>query len=141
MFIFRATAILLWATVLPLWTQSTPASGSSSASAQQVESPTASLLPQISEKDMRHLARKKVQPVGNQTTSHLRGTVVLSFTIDKSGAPIDIRLVSGNPLLSGPSIDAVKQWRFKPYLVNGNPTEVETEITFDYPVPCLLQRC
>jgi|SRR5579872_1377753 protein TonB len=143
MFTFRMVAILLWITAVPLWSQSNPASGagSSSTSAQLTETPAGSQLPHLSEKDMRHLARKKVQPVGNQITSHLRGAVVLGFTIDKSGAPINIRLVSGNPLLSGPSIDAVKQWRFKPYLVNGKPVEVETEITFEYPVPCVLQRC
>ena len=66
---------------------------------------------------------------------------LLSLTVDKSGVPINIKLVSGNPLLSGPSIEAAKQWRYKPYLVNGNPVEVLTENTFEYPIPCALPRC
>jgi len=90
---------------------------------------------------MRHLARKKVQPVSGQYTTHVPGTVVLSVTVDKSGVPINIKLVSGNPLLSGPSIEAAKQWRYKPYLVNGNPVEVETQNTFEYPIACALPRC
>jgi protein TonB len=82
-----------------------------------------------------------VQPVSTQFTTGVRGTVVLRITVDKSGVPTKINLVSGNPLLSGPSIDAARQWRYKPYLVHGNPVDVETEITFDYPIACALPRC
>jgi outer membrane biosynthesis protein TonB len=143
MFKFRTAATLLMIASLPVWSQSSPPSvaGSSSDSAQQTETPSASAPLPVSEKDMRHLARKKVQPVSTQSTTNFRGTVVLSLTVDKSGVPMNIKLVSGNPLLSGPSIEAARQWRYKPYLVNGNPVEVETQNTFEYPIPCALPRC
>ncbi|MGA2337376.1 MAG: energy transducer TonB [Terriglobales bacterium] len=44
--------------------------------------------------------------------------------------PIKISIVSAHPALAAAAIDAAKQWRYKPYLVNGNPVEVETENTF-----------
>jgi protein TonB len=143
MFKFRMAATLLLIAAVPLWSQSAPppSAGSPSGSAQQAETPAASAPLPVSEKDMRHLARKKVQPVSGQFTTNFRGTVVLSVTVDKEGVPTNIKLVSGNPLLSGPSIEAARQWRYKPYLVNGNPVEVETENTFEYPIACALPRC
>ncbi len=143
MFKVRTAATLLMIASVPLWSQSAPPStaASSSGPAQQTDTPSVPAPVPVSEKDMRHFAKKKVQPVSGQYTTHLPGTVVLRVTVDKSGVPKNIVLVSGNPLLSGPSIEAAKQWRYKPYLVNGNPVEVETQITFEYPIPCALPRC
>jgi protein TonB len=55
---------------------------------------------------------------------------VLRVIVDRSGVPIKISIVSAHPALAPAAIDAAKQWRYKPYLVNGNPVEVETENTF-----------
>jgi protein TonB len=41
-------------------------------------------------------------------------------------------VVSGHPMLSAAAIEAVKQWRYRPYLLNNEPIEVETEITVNF---------
>ena len=132
MFKFRMVVILLSITAVPLWSQSAPVSGASSDSAQQAEIPVASAPLHVSEKDMRHFVLKKASPVYSQSMLDLRiqGTVVLRVIVDKSGVPIKISIVSAHPALASAAIDAAKQWRYKPYLVNGNPVEVETENTF-----------
>ncbi|MGC2479012.1 MAG: energy transducer TonB, partial [Candidatus Sulfotelmatobacter sp.] len=55
--------------------------------------------------------------------------VVLRAVIDKQGNIQDLQLVSGHPMLVPAAIEAVKQWRYRPYLLNGQPVEVETTIT------------
>ena len=44
----------------------------------------------------------------------------------------NLQLVSGHPMLAPAAINAVKQWRYKPYLLNGQPVEVETTITVNF---------
>jgi periplasmic protein TonB len=53
---------------------------------------------------------------------------VLQAVISKSGAIEDLRVVSGSPMLQQAAIDAVSQWRYRPYLLNGLPVDVETTI-------------
>jgi periplasmic protein TonB len=55
--------------------------------------------------------------------------VVLSALIDSNGQITNLQLISGHPMLVPAAISAVKQWRYKPYLLNGQPVEVETTIT------------
>ena len=62
----------------------------------------------------------------------IEGTVVLMAVIGKDGAVRDVRVESGLPLLAQAAIDAVKQWRYKPYLLNGEPTEVDSQITINF---------
>jgi protein TonB len=61
--------------------------------------------------------------------ARVQGEVVLSAVIDTSGQIQNLQLVSGHPMLVPAALSAVKQWRYKPYLLNGQPTEVETTIT------------
>ena len=61
-------------------------------------------------------------------TMHLEGTVVLAATISKSGTIENLRAVSGPPVLQQAAIDAVKTWRYRPYLLDGQPVEVETSV-------------
>jgi protein TonB len=56
------------------------------------------------------------------------GDVILHATIDTKGKISSIRPVQGDPILVRASIDAVKQWRYRPYVFNGKPVEVETTI-------------
>jgi protein TonB len=56
------------------------------------------------------------------------GTVVLQATISKSGTIENLRVVSGPPMLQQAAIDAVQTWRYKPYLLGGEPVEVETTV-------------
>jgi periplasmic protein TonB len=61
--------------------------------------------------------------------ARVQGDVVLSAIIDANGQIKNLQLVSGHPMLVPAAIAAVKQWRYKPYLLNGQPVEVETTIT------------
>ena len=56
------------------------------------------------------------------------GDVVLHATIDTKGKIASIRPVQGHPILVKASIDAVKQWRYRPFMFKGEPVEVETTI-------------
>ena len=62
-------------------------------------------------------------------SARIQGTVELKAIIDKTGGIQDLQLVSGHPMLVPAAIGAVKQWRYRPYLLNGQPVEVETTIT------------
>jgi protein TonB len=64
--------------------------------------------------------------------AHVGGTVVLHAIISKSGAIQDLKVESGPPMLQGAALDAVRQWRYKPYLLNGDPTEVDTTVTVNF---------
>jgi protein TonB len=60
--------------------------------------------------------------------ARIQGTVVLQATISKSGSIENLRFVSGPPMLEQAAMDAVRSWHYKPYLLNGEPVEVETTI-------------
>jgi len=60
--------------------------------------------------------------------ARVQGEVLLRAVIDKNGDIQDLTLISGHPMLVPSAIEAVKQWRYKPYLLNGQPVEVETTI-------------
>jgi len=62
-------------------------------------------------------------------SARVQGDVVLNAVIDANGQIQNLQLVSGHPMLVPAAIAAVKQWRYKPYLLNGQPVEVETTIT------------
>jgi periplasmic protein TonB len=61
--------------------------------------------------------------------ARVQGDVVLKAIIDKAGIIQNLELISGHPMLVPPAIAAVQQWRYRPYLLNGQPVEVETTIT------------
>ena len=65
-------------------------------------------------------------------TARIQGSVILQATISKSGAIENVHSVSGHPMLVPAAIDAVRQWRYRPYLLNGEPVEVETQITVNF---------
>jgi protein TonB len=56
------------------------------------------------------------------------GVVVLQATISKNGTIENLRVVSGEPMLRDAALDAVRNWRYKPYLLNGQPVQVETTV-------------
>lgn len=58
----------------------------------------------------------------------VQGTVVLAATISKSGTIENLRVVNGPPMLQQAALDAVSRWAYKPYLLNGQPVEVETSV-------------
>jgi protein TonB len=60
--------------------------------------------------------------------ARMQGTVVLAATISKTGAIENLRVVSGPPMLAMAAEQAVQTWRYRPYLLNGAPVEVETTV-------------
>ena len=60
--------------------------------------------------------------------ARIQGTVVLQATISKSGTIENLHVLSGPPMLQQSAMDAVRTWRYRPYLLNGEPVEVETQI-------------
>jgi len=65
----------------------------------------------------------------------IQGPVVMAVVIGKDGNVRAVSLVSGHPMLAHAAIEAVKQWKFRPYLLNGNPVEVDTQITVNFTPP------
>lgn len=63
---------------------------------------------------------------------HIEGEVVLSAIISKEGTIENLRVLSGHPMLVRAAIDAVHRWRYRPYVLNNEPVEVETQITVNF---------
>ncbi len=76
------------------------------------------------------LLLKKVQPnyPPLAKSARIQGHVLLTAEISKDGTIQGLKLVSGHPMLAPAAIEAVKQWRYKPYLLNGEPVAVETQV-------------
>jgi protein TonB len=74
---------------------------------------------------------RQVQPLYPQIakTAHVQGTVLLHAIIAKDGSVQELQYVSGPPLLMKAAMDAVREWRYQPTLLNGEPVEVETTIS------------
>ena len=64
--------------------------------------------------------------------ARIQGAVVLQAIISKNGNIENLKVVSGHPMLRQSAIDAVRQWRYRPYVLNGEPVEVETQITVNF---------
>jgi protein TonB len=60
--------------------------------------------------------------------ARVSGTVILQATISKGGTIENLRVISGPPMLQQSAMDAVRSWRYRPYLLNGDPVEVETTV-------------
>jgi periplasmic protein TonB len=65
-------------------------------------------------------------------SARIQGAVVLQAEISKQGTIEHLQVISGHPMLVQNAVDAVKQWRYKPYLLNGEPVPVETTITVNF---------
>jgi protein TonB len=64
--------------------------------------------------------------------AHVQGAVIIHAIISKQGTIENLNVVAGPPMLRGAATDAVQRWRYKPYLLNGEPTEVDTTITVNF---------
>jgi len=76
----------------------------------------------------------KIEPVYPPLArqARIQGQVLLHAVISRSGEITELSLISGHPMLAPAAIDAVRQWRYHPYLLNGEPIEVETSITVNF---------
>lgn len=63
---------------------------------------------------------------------HITGDVILGVTIDHSGSVSELKVISGDPVLAQAAADAVKEWKYKPYLLNGEPVEIETTVKISF---------
>ena len=91
------------------------------------------LAPEVAEGSLLH----RVEPEYPEEARQLRiqGAVVLEVRIGRDGAIQDVKLVSGQPLLAAAAIAAVKQWRFKPRMLKGQPVEMQTRVTLNFRMP------
>jgi protein TonB len=80
---------------------------------------------------------KKVEPIYPHiaAVAGISGTVKLHAIIGRDGSVEDLNVVAGHPLLADAALDAVRQWHYKPYVLNGRPIEVETFITVVFRKP------
>ncbi|HVM92259.1 MAG TPA: TonB family protein [Terriglobales bacterium] len=74
---------------------------------------------------------KRVQPKYpvNALATHTQGSVQIEATIDKEGHVLNPKVLNGSPLLASAALEAVRQWRYKPYELDGQPVEIQTQIT------------
>jgi TonB family protein len=101
------------------------------------QTPTDEQLPKrvrISQGVSQGLLLKKVQPEYPKKArkKHVQGSVLMQAVIGKNSDVTDLHVISGDELLAPSAVEAVKQWKYKPYLLEGEPVEVETKITVNY---------
>ena len=77
-----------------------------------------------------HKVQPAYPPLARQ--ARIQGVVVLQALIGKDGSIQNLHVVSGHPMLTNAALDAVKEWRYKPYYLNGEPVEVETTINVNF---------
>jgi periplasmic protein TonB len=87
-------------------------------------------LSHMSEGDLIRKVQPSYPPLAR--SARIQGTVVLQAVISKQGTIENLRLLSGHPMLAPAAIDAVRQWRYRPYILNSEPVEVETQITVNF---------
>ena len=80
---------------------------------------------------------KKVQPLypQNALAMHVEGSVELMATITKTGSISTVKVLKGESLLTRAATDAVRQWKYRPYQLNGEPVEIQTQITINFKLP------
>lgn len=76
----------------------------------------------------------KVNPTypDDAKAAHTKGTVVLHVVLATDGTPKEVQLVSGDPVLGQAAVNAVRQWQYRPTLLNGNPVEVDTMVSIEF---------
>jgi protein TonB len=87
-------------------------------------------LSHMREGDLTH----KVQPTypALARSARIQGVVVLQAMISQQGTIENLKVLSGHPMLAPAAIAAVRQWRYRPYVLNNEPVEVETQITVNF---------
>jgi protein TonB len=90
---------------------------------------------QLSDKEMKKLIFKKVKPEYSDIARQARivGKCGVRVVITPQGDLGEVRLNYGHPILAPSAIRAVKQWKFRPYLLDGHPVEVEGEVEVNVP--------
>jgi periplasmic protein TonB len=91
----------------------------------------------VSQGVMEGLLLKRVNPhyPAQAMQMRIQGTVQLQATISKEGNITNLKVVSGDGILSRTAQEAVKQWKYKPYYLNGEPVEIQTQILVNFKLP------
>ena len=89
---------------------------------------------QVPSAEMGKLLVKRIPPEypAKARSKGIEGTVMLRAVVSKNGDVVDVTVISGDPELSKAAIKAAKKWKYHPYLVGGEPTEVETTIQMNF---------
>ena len=77
-----------------------------------------------------HQVKPTYPPLARQ--ARIQGTVMLAAVISKDGSITNLHVISGHPMLTGAALDAVKQWKYRPYMLNNEPVEVETQVQVNF---------
>ena len=80
---------------------------------------------------------KRVQPSYPPQALQMRvqGTILLEASIAKDGSVTNVKALNGEPILTRSAVTAVRQWKYKPYLLDGEPVEIQTQITVNFNLP------
>jgi TonB family protein len=80
---------------------------------------------------------RQVNPTYPSTALQQRisGPVVLQARIGKDGRVHDVKVVSGHPFLASAAVDALRQWQYQPYKLNGQPVDLQTQVTINFNLP------
>jgi TonB family protein len=108
-------------------------SGLMSSVSSTVSKPSLGTL-KISQGVSQGLLIKRVNPIYPKMalSTHLEGAVLIDATINKDGNVTNTKVVSGTPVLAQAALDAVRQWRYKPYYLDGTPVDIQTQITVNF---------
>ena len=92
-------------------------------------------LPLISANEAKAHLIQRVEPTIPPLAKTLKvgGTVKLRLTVSPSGHVVDVRTLSGNPILANAAVEAARQWTYKPFQVQGRPLQVATDIELEFP--------
>ncbi|HEY7353451.1 MAG TPA: energy transducer TonB [Terriglobales bacterium] len=122
--------------------QSKPATGLVAYSAEVPSAPAADtgdarskpVRVRVSQAVTQAMVSTRVPPVypRDAKIARIQGSVVMSVVIDRNGNVQSLKVISGHPMLAQAAIDAVKHWKYRPYLLNGDPVEVDTQVTVNF---------
>jgi protein TonB len=84
----------------------------------------------IMEGNLDHMVQPIYPPLAR--SARIQGAVVLRAVINRDGKVQDLQILKGHPMLVQAALDAVRQWRYRPYYLNGEPVEVETQVTVNF---------
>jgi periplasmic protein TonB len=126
-------ALLILASVFAV-AQKSANEGSGSASDAPKTSSDRPVRVRVSQGVSNGLLISKVQPIYPEDArkAGIQGRVILKAEIDKDGNVEDLATISGDSALAPAAIEAVKQWKYKPYLLKGEPIGVETEVIVNF---------
>jgi TonB family protein len=139
-------AVTLWAMVAIAAAQSPTPAPSPSAASSAAESPQVAPTPdaqarplklRISQSVAEANLLKRVQPEypAEAKAKRIEGDVVLKVTINIKGEIEKATLFEGESVLGQAALDAVKKWKYKPFLLNGQPVNVETTVKISFHLP------